>query len=88
MISYMKDVLASGIFNSSTDKHKELNILFRNLRNICSDTILRNLFILNSMSLTGFKWYRLGLNVGDYHFSVFCKKFWIEFVYKKAAATW
>ena len=84
----MKEVLASGIFNSSTDKHKELNVLFRNLKNICSNTISRNLFILKSMSYPGFKWCRLESNIGGYHFSVFCKKFWIAIVYKKAAATW
>lgn len=70
-MSYMKDVLSSGIFNSSTDKYKTLNIccLFRNLKNICFDTVLCKFLILKSMSLPKFKWCRLGLCVGGYHFS-------------------
>jgi hypothetical protein len=72
-MSYMKDVLVSGIFNSSTDKYKTLNIfcLFRNLKDICFNTVLLcEFFILKSMSLSAFKWCRLGLSVGGYHFSV------------------
>jgi hypothetical protein len=72
----MKDVLASGIFNSSTDKYKTLNIfcLFRNLKDICFNAVLLcEFFILKLMSLSEFKWCRLGLNIGDYHFYIFCK---------------
>ena len=63
MISYMKEVLASGIFYSSTDKHKELNIffLFSNIKNIYFDTVLCKFFILKQMSFQGLSGSACGL---------------------------